>query len=174
VLSKDLFEKLEKKIDEIASQEGCKLYDFDFIGSSQGRVLRVFIDKEGPGVSINDCSNVSKGISAFLDIEDLIPEGEYNLEVSSPGIERILKKNWHYTSVIGKNIFLKLKEPLASFAVEDKRWIKSKNFEALLKTVDNDFLILELEPGVNTRIPMSAIEKAKLVFEVPGAKPHKK
>jgi ribosome maturation factor RimP len=174
VLSKELYEKLEKKIEEITAREGCKLYAFDFIGSSTGRVLQVFIDKEGPGVSITDCSNVSKGISAYLDTEDIIPDGEYNLEVSSPGIDRVLKKEWHFASVTGKKISVKLKQPLASFAVEDLRWAKSKNFEAILKSIENDLLILELEPGIEVKVPLMSIEKAKLVFELPGNKPHNK
>ena len=86
-------EKIEKIAQEIAEREGCVLYDLENIGSGKGRILRVYIDKD-TGVGIEDCSNVSKGLNLRLDVEDIVPGEMYNLEVSTPGLDRHLKKAW--------------------------------------------------------------------------------
>ena len=99
--SDQMIQKIEILAGQVAEREGVRIYDLEFSGGTQGRVLRVFIDKEG-GVSIEDCANVSRGLNLLLDVEDPIPGGKYSLEVSSPGMERILRKSWHFTGEIGR------------------------------------------------------------------------
>ena len=156
--------KVEEITQEIAEREGCVLYDLELTGSGKGRILRVFIDKES-GVGIEDCSNVSKALNLRLDVEDAVPGEMYNLEVSTPGLDRNLKKHWHYEKVIGKKIFVQLSKSLGSMgATEDKGMLSMKKFEDKLEAVDAESLYFELR-GNKVKVPLSAVEKAKLVFE---------
>lgn len=155
--------KVEEIAAEVASNEGCVLYDLEQVGSGNGRVLRVYIDKEN-GVGIEDCSNVSKGLNLRLDVEDIVPGGMYNLEVSTPGLDRHLKKSWHFEKVVGKKIYIKLSKSLGTLGVEDKGLQSMKQIEEVLQSVEGDLLNLVIR-NVSVKIPMTQIEKAKLVFE---------
>ena len=157
-------EKVEKIAQEITEREGCILYDLEHTGSGKGRILRVFIDKEG-GVGIDDCSNVSKGINLRLDVEDVVPGDMYNLEVSTPRLDRNLKKKWHFEKAIGKKIYIKLAKSLGTMGVEDKGMIAMKQFDEILKSVEDDYLHFDIR-SIPVKVPMSQIEKAKMVFEI--------
>lgn len=159
------FAKVEKISQEITENEGCYLYDLDFSGIGQGRVLRVFIDKDG-GVGIEDCSNVSRGLNEILDANDIIPGGPYNLEVSTPGIDRILRKPWHFEKVVGKKIWVKTGVAFEELGVAEPSLMKAKQVEAVLKEFKNETLVLENKKG-DVRLPFQKIEKAKVVFEMP-------
>ena len=157
-------EKVEEIAREIAEQEGCLLYDLEYSGTGMGRILRVYIDKES-GVGIEDCSNVSKGLNLRLDVENIVPGAMYHLEVSTPGLDRNLKKSWHFEKVIGKKVFVQLSKSLGSIgAVEDKGLIAMKKFDEVLKAVESENLIFNIRAN-EIRIPLNVIEKAKLVFE---------
>jgi ribosome maturation factor RimP len=110
------FKKLMEHADQIARRENCFLYDLEMPGSGQGRTLRVFIDKDGEeGVSIDDCQKVSQGLNLLLDVEDLVPGGAYNLEVSSPGLERRLRQAWHFQKALGETIVIQLNRGLGEW-----------------------------------------------------------
>jgi ribosome maturation factor RimP len=160
-------EKLEKIAQEITEQEGCVLYDLEHVGSGQGRILRVYIDKEN-GVGIEDCSNVSKALNLRLDDEDIVPGSMYNLEVSTPGLDRNLKKKWHYEKAIGKKVYIKLAKSLGSIgavSAEQKGLFAMKQFDDTLKAIDDEFAYFDIK-NIDVKIPLSQIEKAKLVFEL--------
>lgn len=158
-------EKVEKIAQEVAEREGCILYDLEHTGAGRGRILRVYIDKVG-GVGIEDCSNVSKGLNLRLDVEDVVPGEMYNLEVSTPGLDRQLKKLWHYEKVIGKKVFVQLSQSLGSLnATEDKGMISMKKFEDKLQAVEGESLVFEIRKQL-IKVPFSAVDKAKLVFEM--------
>ena len=160
----DWLEKVEKIAQEIVEREGCILYDLEHTGTGKGRILRIFIDKES-GVGIEDCSNISKGINLRLDVEDIVPGSEYNLEVSTPGLDRQLKQKWHFQKVVGKKIAVQLSKSLGTIsAVEDKGLIAMKKFEDVLVAADEENLFFEIRKN-KVKIPFSAVEKAKLVFE---------
>ncbi len=160
------FEKVEKICQEISEREGCYLYDADFSGIGAGRTLRVFIDKQG-GVGVEDCSNVSRGLDAALDQDELVPGGPYNLEVSTPGIDRILRKAWHFEKVVGKKIWVKTGIAFEEMGVHEPTLKKAKQVEAILKEFRNDTLVLENKKGDDISLPFEKIEKAKVVFEMP-------
>lgn len=157
-------EKVEKIAQEIAEREGCILYDLEHTGSGKGRILRVYIDKEN-GVGIDDCSNVSKGINLRLDVEDVVPGDMYNLEVSTPGLDRVLKKKWHFEKAVGKKVYIKLAKSLGTMGVEDKGMLSMKQFEETLNSVEDDYLHFEIR-HIPVKIPLMQVEKAKLVFEM--------
>ncbi len=167
-------EKIEKLAQEVAAREGCVLYDLEHTGSGNGRILRVYIDKE-EGVGIEDCSNVSKGLNLLLDVEDIVPGSMYNLEVSTPGLDRQLKKPWHYEKAIGKKIYVKLMKSLGSMGLtEDKGMISMKQFDDVLMGFEDNSLVFNLR-SQPIKIPLEQIEKAKVVFELKtNAKPKPK
>jgi len=157
-------EKVEKIAQEVAAREGCILYDVENSGSGQGRILRIYIDKE-EGVGIEDCSNVSKGMNLLLDVEDIVPGSMYNLEVSTPGLYRRLSKKWHFEKAVGKKVFIQLTKSLGSFqTIEDKGLVAMKKFEDVLKAVTDEGIEFQIRTTA-VKIPFELIEKAKLVFE---------
>jgi ribosome maturation factor RimP len=155
-LSLDL-QRLKSLVQEIADREGCVVYDLEF-GGAGGRVLRVYIDKPGAQVSIDDCSNVSKALNLRLDVEDVIPGGAYTLEVSSPGLERALREPWHFQAALGQKVWVKSKNSMVPGPMVRKQAmgeLKSATEAEITVAVDN----LEL------KIPYANIDKAKVVFE---------
>ena len=163
MISETSIQKIETIANEVATREGVQIYDIEFSGGPQGQVLRIFIDKEG-GVGIEDCANVSRGLNTLLDENDPIPGGKYNLEVSSPGLERPLKKAWHYQQAVGKKVWLKLQRALENFGSTDPKLKAAKQITETLLAVENDNVKIKVgEEELN--IPFSAIDKAKTVFD---------
>ncbi len=163
--------ELQKLIDharEVAVRENCILYDLELVGAGQGRVLRIYIDKDGAeGVSIDDCSRVSRGLDLILDIEDLVPGGAYSLEVSSPGLERQLKEKWHFEKVIGEKVLVHLKEALGEFLDDvEPGQEKRKKLSGLLRQVTDEAVVIQLIENKDETfaIPLEKLQKAKLVF----------
>jgi len=149
-------EKVKELALPVVEREGCRLYSIDFIGGGKGkgRALRVFIEKSG-GVSIDDCANVSRALNLILDVEDAMPGGSYNLEVSSPGLERQLTDKWHYEIVIGKLIYVTLSQQ-----IKNKAWVKG-----ILESVSDESITLQTE-GEQFVVPFDSIQRAKTIFEV--------
>lgn len=164
MLSQETLNKLENLAAQVAEREGCLLYDLDFSGAASGRTLRVFIDKPGGGASVDDCANVSRALNTLLDTEDPIPGGAYNLEISTPGLERTLKKNWHFVEAKGKKIWVKLSQNLESLGLQDKTLGLGKQLTEILQDVNDAGIQFQIGEEILT-IPLSAIEKAHVVFE---------
>lgn len=160
-------ETVEKFANEAATQQGCFIYDIEFIGGGKGRTLRIFIDKEVEGaISIEDCSNVAKAFNALLEPnEDLIPGASYTLEVSSPGLERHLVKPWHFKKAVGKKVYLKTSKALESCGVEDKKLKAAKTVENVITAADDEGVQFAVG-DVNFKVPYAIIEKAKVLFEI--------
>jgi ribosome maturation factor RimP len=164
MLPEQSIEKVKAKVQAIAAQvavqEGCYLYDLEFTG----RVLQVFIDKEG-GAGIEDCSNISKGLNLALDTEDPIPGGAYNLEVSTPGLERSLKLKWHFDKVVGKKIWIKTDKTLETFGVTDGKIKSAKQLSEVLMAASEESIQFKVGE-VSFSIPYSDVVKAKLVIDI--------
>lgn len=133
----------------LAVEEGMEIIDIELRreGSREGRVLRLYLDKEG-GPTLDDLTRVSRQLSDLLDQEDAV-EGHYTLEVSSPGINRALKKPEHFMRYIGKTVRVRTQE-----MIEGRR-----SFRGVLKELRDNNIIL-LQEGVEFHIPFSAVEKA--------------
>ena len=123
--------RTEALLQPIAEQNGVEIYDVEYVKEGSGWYLRAYIDKEG-GVSIDDCEAVSHALSDALDLEDYI-EDAYTLEVSSPGLGRVLKKDRHLDRSIGEEVELKLYRP------QEKR----KEFSGILKGYTADAVVIE-------------------------------
>ena len=99
-------EKVESLLSSVINQLGYELYDVEYAKEGKDYFLRIFIDKP-EGIDLNDCEKVNNAINELLDEADYIKE-QYFLEVSSPGIERVLRKDEHLNKNIGNEIYVKL------------------------------------------------------------------
>jgi ribosome maturation factor RimP len=138
-------------VEPLIVDEGYELIDLEFKNEERGWRLRVFIDKEG-GVTLDDCARLSREMGNLLDVEDILPMS-YNLEVSSPGLNRPLRKKEHFQSMIGEKIKVKTKLP-----IENQR-----NFKAELLKVSDDFILIRNEVK-EVEIGFDNIEKANLIY----------
>ena len=171
-LTSPVIQQLEQLVDEVAQREGVTLYDLEFVGRGRQRVLRIFIDSD-TGVSIDDCANVSRGLNVLLDAEDLIPDGAYELEISSPGLERQLRRVWHYEKAVGQIVRVKTNQEIP---VPDEAPFRSppklKTLEGELIAANELELVLKKEE-LNWVIPMTIVHKANVVFVDPNPKHQK-
>jgi len=142
----DLAALLEMTVNQI----GYELVDLEM--SNRGKLLRLFIDKP-EGINVEDCALVSNHVSNLLAVEHDI---DYDrLEVSSPGLDRVVKKKADFERFSGQRIKLKLRVPMAN----------KKNFAGLLKGMEGEDVLLENEAGI-VRFALSNIEKARLQPEL--------
>ncbi len=128
---------------------GLELVEIQFRRESGGWILRLFVDREG-GVNIDDCASVSRQVSAYLEVEELIDHA-YNLEVSSPGLERPLKRKEDFVRFLGRKARIKVKEPIDGQRV----------FLGLLGPVVGETLTLDVD-GQQMDIDLDAMARARL------------
>lgn len=146
-------EKVESLIKEKVQDLGYKLYDIQYSKEGKDYFLRIFIDKED-GIDLNDCEKVSNEINPLLDEKDFIKE-MYFLEVSSPGVERILRKDEHLKDALGKEVEVKLFKPIE----------KQKEFIGILENYDEEKIILKSEENEEKKeIERKNISLMKLKF----------
>lgn len=131
---------------------GLELWGVEHVVQGRFSVLRVYIDKGGDGVTIDDCEKVSRQISGIFDVEDPIA-GEYTLEVSSPGMDRPLFELGQFERYVGSVVTVRLRSPL-----EGRR-----KFKGVIQKVEVDAIRL-LVDDKEFVLPASAIDKANLVF----------
>ena len=106
----DILEKVRRIAAPLAAQEGMELVDVELGGFGGRQALRLFIDRPG-GVSLDDCTSVSRALSAALDVEDPI-QGAYDLEVSSPGLDRPLRTPEHFARFAGQRVRVRTYGPV--------------------------------------------------------------
>lgn len=143
----------------ILESMGLELVDVEFGKVGRDAVLRLFIDKEG-GVVLDDCANVSRELSIILDVEDVIA-CNYTLEVSSPGLDRPLKKPSDYERFSGRLIKVRTYEPL-----QDDKGNKRKTFLGKLDGLSDGVIKMTLTEGQTASIPLERVAKANLEFEL--------
>ena len=157
MLNEEKVEQIKGLAREVCEREGCFLYDIEFVGAGRHRTLRIYIDTDNEtAVSVEQCANVSRGLSLQLDVEDVIPGGQYELEVSSPGLERLLKQKWHYEKVMGKTVALATLNPPANH--------KGHQVKGTLKSVEESGVTVDVN-GVDVVVDFLNIKKAQTVFE---------
>lgn len=158
MLSEEKVEKIKTLAQDVCLREGCSLYDIEFTGSGRHRVLRIYIDSNGPdAVSVDHCANVSRGLSLQLDVEDVVPGGQYELEVSSPGLERQLREKWHFEKALGKTVSLAAHNPPTGHKGNHVKGVLSEVSDTAVRVNVSDTSIVEVE--------FSNIKKAQTVFE---------
>ena len=150
-LSPAQMDQIRKLAEEVSLREGCRLYDLEIAG---GRTLRVYIEKLPDGASLDDCVNVSRGLNLMLDVEDPVPGGRYELEVSTPGLERKLTQLWHFEKAVGEKVRLSNKQSDTVPA----------SLEGYVKSVENEKITIENNKG-SFVVEFGQILKAKQLFE---------
>ena len=133
--------------------KGFELVDVEFKKEGKNWVLRVFIDKEG-GVTLEDCQKISSLVGDLIEVEEVI-EPAYTMEVSSPGLNRVLKKEKDFIRFSGKKIGVQCHAPLNG----------RKKFTGILKDFKNQSIHLEVD-GQLQIIPINRVAKANLVIEI--------
>jgi ribosome maturation factor RimP len=148
---------------------GFELLELEFAQAGRGGTLRIYIDRldaragndewipgdedrvpSQGGISVDDCAAVSHAVSQILDAEDPI-KGHYTLEVSSPGLDRVLRKRLHFERVVGERVSVELKLP-----IEGRR-----RFAGTLKSVLGEAIVVEVD-GRTHELPLERIQKARL------------
>ena len=152
-LPEEAFNKIKALAETLLQEEKMELADMELLREGRGWVLRLFIDKTG-GITLDDCASVSRQFGDQLEVEDLIPF-RYSLEVSSPGLDRPLKKDQDFLRHIGNQIQVITRSPW-----EGRSFFKGK----MLDYQVSGALMLAEKKKV-WEIPVSLIAKARLVFE---------
>lgn len=151
------YSKTEKIVWElaepIAQEQGCYLYDVEFCKEGDVWFLRVFVDQEEGGISLDTCEAVSRALSTVLDEADPISQNYY-LEVSSPGVERKLKTPAHFARYLGETVDIGLYRAVKG----------SKQLTGILRGYDGKNIELETDEGI-LEIPQSDTTVVHLHFE---------
>jgi ribosome maturation factor RimP len=148
--------RVEEVCERVGQAEGIEIVEVELKGSGRNQLLRVFIDKPD-GVTHTDCQLISQKVGDLLDAEDTLP-GHYVLEVSSPGVERKLKKPGDFARFQGQKIRVVLREP-------DGQVQKSRFVEGVLAATEDSGVLLETPGGERLQIPFALIDRANLKFE---------
>lgn len=143
-------DELRRLLEPTIENMGYELIDLELHFGGKSGVLRIFIDHPD-GIGLDDCEKVSRVISALLDVEDPLP-GHYNLEVSSPGLDRKLTKVSHFQRFAGETVKVKMRFPVSG----------RKRFRGTLVSSDNKNIVVEVDGEPHT-LPMATIDSARLV-----------
>ncbi|MBI5197336.1 MAG: ribosome maturation factor RimP [Nitrospirae bacterium] len=146
-------DRIAELVRPVVESLGMELADVEYSGSTRHGVLRLFIDREG-GVSLNDCEEVSRQVSYLLDVEDPFTHA-YTLEVSSPGLDRPLKRISDFEKYQGRKVKIKTVRP----------FLNQKVFEGKIQGVDGQTIRVQTHGQENLEIPFSEIAQARLVVE---------
>lgn len=154
-MSSEVVQNIRVLLDPILGSLGLSLWELEFKKEGPKWILRIYIDREIGGVTLNDCEAVSRDLGTILDVEDSI-QYEYALEVSSPGLDRTLTRPEHFTRFIASLVKIKTYQPIDG----------QKVFRGRLLEFQENRVRLELEGGgVVLDIPMENIAKASLEVE---------
>lgn len=143
-------DKLNALIEPAVEAAGFELIGVEFVRAGKHSTLRVYIDHPD-GITVDDCADVSYQVSSVMDVEDPIST-EYNLEVSSPGMDRPLFKSAHYEAVVGQVVSLRLRIPQGN----------RRNFKGEVLSVADDKLTIQVD-NEQFELVISNIEKGNLV-----------
>ena len=142
--------ELAKLLEPAIERLGYELSDLEVKLGGRSSLVRVFIDSEN-GIGLDDCEKVSLAVSALLDVEDPLP-GHYNLEVSSPGLDRKLTKPVHFERFTGEVVKVKMR-----FPIEGRRRFRGK-----LLSSDDENIVVDVDGEPHT-LPLAIIDTARLV-----------
>ncbi len=145
--------QLGELLGPVVAALGYELWEIEYAPRAGGGLLRLYIDAD-EGISLDDCERVSRAVSETLDESDPIP-GHYTLEVSSPGLDRVLRTRAHFARFEGERVKLEMMRPV------DGR----KRFQGRLQAVGESEITLEMDGGT-VSLPIDDIHRARLVPEV--------
>ena len=146
-------ERVEALVTPHITEMGYRVWDVEYVKEGAEWYLRITLDSD-KGIDIDDCEKVSRAINPIIDEADPI-EDFYYLEVSSPGLERVLRKEEHFAASIGSEIEIRLFAP-----VENKK----KSYTGKLAAFEDDTVTIDIG-GETQRIPMNKISKVQTIFD---------
>ena len=142
-------EKIQALLEPSIAALGFELWGLEYLSQGRHTTLRVYIDREN-GINVADCAEVSRHVSSILDVEDPIT-GEYTLEVSSPGVDRLLFQPDQYAGYIGEWIEIRLRAPF-----EGRR-----KFKGTLKGIEGEEIVVQVD-NHEFLLPFTSIDKAQV------------
>jgi len=145
---------VEKEVGKVIENMGYELVDVEYTKERGNWVLRLFVDRIDGGITLKECESISQVVSLLLDELDSIPYS-YNLEVFSPGLDRVLKKPKDFIRFIGHKSQFRLKNPIGG----------ARNIKGIIKEVENTRVLIDRE-GIILSIPFDNILKARLEVEL--------
>jgi len=145
-------QQVEQLAEALVASEGMELVDLEYRLQGRRWMLRLFVDKDG-GVTLDDCANISRELGDLLDVKDVIPQA-YVLEVSSPGLNRRLRKKEDFSRFAGQKVRLRLVAPI------DGR----KKIVGELEGVEDESVVVEAPEG-RFSVALKDIAKANLIYE---------
>ena len=154
----DIVEQVRNVALPILDSMGLELVEIEYRKEGHGMILRLYIDKPG-GIMLDDCADVSRELSAILDVEEIIA-CHYSLEVSSPGLNRPLTKPSDYERYAGRQVKIRTFEMLV-----DSAGNRRKTFIGTLLRLEDGMVHLNLNEGQGAALPVEKIAKANLEFE---------
>ena len=149
-----LVEQIEQLVAPVLQEHGAELVDCQFVHEHGQWALRFFLDKPG-GIKLDDCAAISEHIGRNLDAADVIKQ-RYSLEVSSPGINRPLKKEADYQRFVGERVDVTLYAPLNG----------RRHFKGTLQSVNAGVVVVEEAPQQSFALPLADVAKATLDPEI--------
>lgn len=150
----EIVEKAFAMAEPIVAADGIELIDIEWVNEG-GWILRVYIDKPG-GVGLDECQTVSRSLETALDVEDFI-QPHYQLEVSSPGVNRPLTRPQHFQKALGEKVKIKTYGPIGD--------PPRKNFSGSLKAFENDAAVVVVDGAGEFRVPLKDIAKANVEYD---------
>ena len=148
---------MQNRLDEIVKNTveglGFELWGYEYRPHTESALLRIFIEKPGTGISVDNCASVSRQIGAVLDVENIIPVA-YILEVSSPGMDRVLFKAEQYQDYLGKSLKIRTRT-----RIDDRR-----NFKGSLLSASESVVTIKVD-NQEFEIPYESIDRARLVLD---------
>lgn len=144
-------EQLIELLGPVVADLGYELWELEYAGQRGGGLLRLYIDS-AEGISVDDCERVSRAVSAAMDEADPIAS-EYTLEVSSPGLDRVLRTRQHFERFAGEQVRVEVKRPVSG----------RKRFAGRLVKVSEDEITIEVD-GSALSVPLDDIHKARLAL----------
>jgi ribosome maturation factor RimP len=149
--------RVSDEIEKIVTSEGMELVHLDYRRQGRSYLLRIDIDKDG-GVALEDCELISQQVSAWLDVDDPVP-GEYELQVSSPGLDRRFYKDSDYQKFLGRLVRVKTSKPIRGLHVIVGR----------LKEFDGRQIVVtdpKMKKDPDYVIPLQDIKETRLEVEI--------
>ena len=150
-----ILEMLEEKMEEHLNELGLELADIEYVSEGGYNYLRIYVEKPDGNTSLDDCVELSGRID---DIADELINEKFYLEVSTPGLERKLKRPKDFTRFTGRKVKIYTKRQ-----VEEK-----KTFEGKLEKFENETIFLLDDTGKVYEIPFSKLKKSNLIYEIPA------
>jgi ribosome maturation factor RimP len=158
-------EQVRAIAERVAASRGLDIFDVQFRREAAGMVLRILIDRAGPAataeesVSIEDCTHVSRDLSAVLDVEDVVPTA-YTLEVSSPGLDRPLRGASDYRRFTGRRAKIVMRQP-----IDGQGYFKGRLAGLELADATSAAVLIDDDDGRRHRVPVDLITRANLEVE---------